>query len=79
LVDIAVDALAGALANLVVTLDPAVTLIGGPLALADDVFFVWLRERVAARLAGVVAPPEIAPASAEPRGALRGAMWSQPT
>ncbi len=76
LVDYALDALAGAVGNLVVTLDPALILIGGPLALADDVFFVWLRERVAARLAGIGAAPEITPARTEPRGALLGAIWA---
>ncbi|HEY7848832.1 MAG TPA: ROK family protein [Ktedonobacterales bacterium] len=76
LVEYALDALAGALANLVMTLDPAVIVIGGPLALADEVFFVWLRERLAAHLAG--APPEIAAAACEPFGALRGAIWPEP-
>lgn len=73
-VDYAVEALAGALANLIVTLDPAITLIGGPLALVDEIFYVWLREQVASRLAGVGMTPEIARAKLEPRGAALGAM-----
>ncbi len=77
LVDDALDALAGALANLVVTLDPAIILIGGPLAQADEIVIVWLRERVAARLVGVTAAPLIAAAALEPTAALLGAIWSQ--
>jgi glucokinase len=77
LVDVALDALAGALANLVVTLDPAMILIGGPLAQADEIVIVWLRERVAARLAGVAAAPLIAAGTLEPAAALLGAIWSQ--
>ena len=77
LVDGALDALAGALANLVVTLDPAIIVIGGPLAQADEIVIVWLRERVAARLAGVTEPPLIAAATLEPTAALLGAIWSQ--
>lgn len=75
LVDVAVDALAGALANLVVALDPAVVVIGGPLAKADSVFLDWLRERLRARLAGVADPPAIAAAALEPDGAALGAIW----
>jgi len=77
LVGVALDALAGALANLIVTLDPAMILIGGPLAQADEIVIVWLRERVAARLAGVVAAPLIAAGTLEPTAALLGAIWSQ--
>lgn len=73
LLDVVTDALSGAIANLVVTLDPAAVLIGGPLAQGDAVFFDWLRERVGARLAGVSAPPEIGPAVLGSRGALLGA------
>lgn len=73
LVDYAVDALADALANLSTTLDPAVILIGGAVALADEVFFVRLRERVAERLVGVGAGPDIASASLGARGAAIGA------
>lgn len=77
LVDDALDALAGALANLAVTLDPAMILIGGPLAQADEIVIVWLRERIAARLARVAEPPLIAAAALEPTAALLGAIWSQ--
>jgi glucokinase len=73
LVDYAVDALAGALANLTVALDPAVTLVGGPLALADEQFFVWLRERVAVRLGDLRAAPDIGRASLGARAAVIGA------
>lgn len=74
LVDVAVEALAGALANLVVTLDPAIIVIGGPLALADAVYLDWLRERLGERLAGVrsAAPPVVAGAL-EPNAAALGA------
>ncbi len=76
----ATDALASALANLKLTLDPAVTLIGGPFAQADDVFFVWLRERVTARLAGVgsIDAAEIGPASIAAHGAAIGALLLAP-
>lgn len=74
LVDHVVAALASALSNLVVTLDPALIVIGGPLALADGVFFDWLSQQVAARLDGVAEPPPIRPATTEPRGALIGAL-----
>lgn len=73
-VDYAVEALAGALANLIVTLDLAVIIIGGPLAQGDEVFFVWLRERVATHLIGVSEPPAIVPATLGARGALTGAL-----
>jgi predicted NBD/HSP70 family sugar kinase len=73
LVEVAVDALAGALANLVVTLDPAIIVIGGPLALADVVYLGWLRERLSERLAGVAAPPLIVAATLEPNAAALGA------
>ncbi|HEX8730067.1 MAG TPA: ROK family protein [Ktedonobacterales bacterium] len=74
LVDVAVDALAGALADLVVTLDPAIIVIGGPLALADAVYPGWLRERLGERLASVMsaAPPVVA-ATLEPNAAALGA------
>lgn len=75
LVDLAEEALAGALANLVVTLDPAVIVIGGPLAKADRVFLEWLRARLGARLAGVADPPPIEAAALEPDGAALGAIW----
>jgi glucokinase len=74
LVDHVVAALASALANLVVTLDPALIVIGGPLALADGVFFDWLSQQVAARLVDVAEAPPIRPATTEPRGALIGAL-----
>ena len=74
LLDYAVDALAGMLANLALALDPAIMLIGGPLAQVDDVFFLWLRDRVAARLAGTGEPPEVARAGILSHGALIGAM-----
>lgn len=74
LLDYAVDALAGMLANLALTLDPAIMLIGGPLAQVDDVFFLWLRDRVAMRLAGTGEPPEVARAGILSHGALIGAM-----
>ncbi|HEY8323419.1 MAG TPA: ROK family protein [Ktedonobacterales bacterium] len=73
LVEVLVDALAGALANLVVTLDPAIIVIGGPLALADVVYLGWLRERLSERLAGVAAPPLIVAATLEPNAAALGA------
>ena len=75
LVDLAVEALAGALANLVVTLDPAIIVIGGPLALADDVFVGWLRERLSDRLASVTTSPLVAYAALEPNAAAMGATW----
>lgn len=75
LVDVAVEALAGALANLVVTLDPAIIVIGGPLALADDVWLRWLRERLSDRLAGVTTSPLLAYATLEPNAAALGATW----
>jgi predicted NBD/HSP70 family sugar kinase len=73
LVEVAVDALAGALANLVVTLDPAIIVIGGPLALADAVYLGWLRERLSERLAGVTTAPPIVAATLEPNAAALGA------
>lgn len=73
LMDYAAAALAAALANLTVTLDPAVIVIGGALARADDVFFAWLRERTAERLTGVGATPDIIGASLGTRGAVIGA------
>jgi predicted NBD/HSP70 family sugar kinase len=75
LADLAVEALAGALANLVVTLDPAIIVIGGPLALADDVFVGWLRERLSDRLASVTTSPLVASAALEPNAAALGAAW----
>jgi len=75
LADLAVEALAGALANLVVTLDPAIIVIGGPLALADDVFVGWLRERLSDRLASVTTSPLVAYAALEPNAAAMGATW----
>ncbi|HEX8983622.1 MAG TPA: ROK family protein [Ktedonobacterales bacterium] len=78
LVDHALLALSSALANLIVTIDPAMILIGGPLALADDRYYIWLREAVAVRLSGIADTPMIGPAKAEPRGALVGALTLQP-
>lgn len=75
LMDVALDALAGALANLVVTLDPAVVVIGGPLAKADRIVLDWLRERLSMRLAGVAEAPPITLAALEPNGAVLGAIW----
>ena len=74
LVELVVDALSVALANLAVTLDPAIIVIGGPLALGDEVFFVWLREQLARRLFGIREAPEIAPSTLEPNGALLGGL-----
>ncbi len=74
LLDHALLALSSALANLIVTLDPAMILIGGPLALADDRYYIWLREAVTGRLSGIADTPQIGPATAEPRGALVGAL-----
>lgn len=73
LVDYATEALAGALANLALTLDPAIIVIGGSLAQVDDAFFQWLRERVAMRLTGIGAVPEIARAGVLSHAALIGA------
>lgn len=73
LVEYALAALAGALANLAVTLDPAMIVIGGPLAQADEIVLVWLREQVAARLTGIAEPPLITAAALEPTAALLGA------
>ncbi len=78
LLDHALLALSSALANLIVTIDPAMILIGGPLALADDRYYIWLREAVTARLSGIADTPMIGPATAEPRGALVGALTLQP-
>lgn len=74
LLDDALGALAGALANLSVTLDPQMIVIGGPLASVDDVFFAWLRERLDTRLSGVMPAPAIAAAALEPNAALLGAI-----
>ncbi|HZC05992.1 MAG TPA: ROK family protein [Ktedonobacterales bacterium] len=76
LLDVALDALAGALANLTVTLDPQMIVIGGPLALADDVLFVWLRERISTQLSGVMPAPPVVAGALEPHAALLGAIWS---
>lgn len=78
LLDHANAALASALANLILTLDPAVILIGGPLALADDRYYIWLRDAVTACLSGVAETPLVGPATAEPRGALVGALTLEP-
>lgn len=76
LLDYAVDALAGALANLALTLDPESILIGGSLAQGDDAFVQWLRERVATRLTGTGATPAIVRAGLASRAALIGAaLW----
>jgi glucokinase len=78
LVEYALDALADALANLVVTFDPAIIVIGGALAYEDSVFFDWLRQRVAERLHGGSSLPEIMPALYGKRGAVYGAMMMEP-
>lgn len=74
LVHYAQDALAGALANLVVTLDPAIILIGGAFTAADVAFFDSLRDRLSKQLAHYGAIPTLAPAQAGARGAVTGAM-----
>lgn len=76
LVDAALDALAGALAGLCLTLDPAIVIIGGPLAGADPAWYRWLSERLANELRGVAVTPEVAPAALHPREALIGALLS---
>lgn len=73
-VEYALDALADALANLTVTLDPSIIVIGGPHAHAKTVFDDWLRLRVAERLQGAGVLPEIVPARFVRRGAGYGAM-----
>lgn len=78
LLDHAISALSTALANLILTLDPAMILIGGPLALADERYYIWLRDAVTERLSGVADTPMIGPATAEPRGALVGALTLEP-
>lgn len=71
--DAAWDALALALANIVVALDPDIIVIGGPPADAGDAFCEPLRERLSAFLASWRATPIIAPAKLDSRAALLGA------
>lgn len=69
----AAEALARALANLYVTLDPAEIVIGGVFAQVDPIYYDWLRERLDLRLEGVSGRPEIRAARAGTRAALIGA------
>ncbi|HET8908734.1 MAG TPA: ROK family protein [Ktedonobacterales bacterium] len=71
--DAAWDALALALANLVVALDPDIIVIGGPPAEAGDAFCEPLRERLSAFLASWRATPTIAPGKLDSHAALLGA------
>jgi glucokinase len=71
--DMAWDALALALANTVVTLDPDIIVIGGPPAEAGEGFCGPVRERITALLGSWRTPPLIAPGTLEPRSALVGA------
>ena len=72
-IEVATNALAGALAALNLTLDPGSIVIGGPLALAQDYFFQMLNERLRARSIGVSSPPQVVPGTLEPNAALTGA------
>lgn len=74
LVHYAIEALALALANLYVTLDPTVIVIGGAFAQVDAIYYIWLRERLDQKLAGVSGRPTLRPARAGTRAALLGAV-----
>jgi glucokinase len=69
----ATEALAATLAALDLMLDPGVIVVGGPLALANSLYFRKLAEGLRARAIGSIAPPQVVPSLLEPDAALIGA------
>ncbi|MBF6590404.1 MAG: ROK family protein [Ktedonobacterales bacterium] len=69
----ALDALASALANLIAVLDPALVVLGGPLAEAGDAFFDPLRTRVGVLCEPFTQAPAVVPGTLEPAAPLIGA------
>lgn len=69
----AIEALAGALANIAALLDPAAIVLGGPLAGAEVEFVAPLRERYATLRHPFETPPLVA-AALEPYAPLAGAL-----
>ncbi len=71
--DDALDALAPALANLVAVLDPALIVIGGPLAAAGEGFFTPLQARLQVLCGAFSAVPDLRPGTLEPMATVLGA------
>lgn len=69
----ALDGLADALANLVAALDPALIVLGGPLAEAAEDFVAPLRERVDTLCRSFRPPVPLVPSALEPAAAVIGA------
>jgi glucokinase len=72
-VGVAIEALAGALANIAAMWDPAAIVLGGPLTEAEATFVAPLRERYATLRHPFDTPPLVA-AALEPNAALTGAL-----
>jgi glucokinase len=71
--DEALDALALALANLVAVLDPALIVIGGPLAQAGEAFLAPLRARLEELCRAFGFVPDLRAGALDPGAALLGA------